>query len=142
MSRLGRLRQYMDAEGLDAALVSDPLDRRYLSGFTGSAGWLLVSAERAVLIVDYRYFERAAREAPSWEQARVSTTAEAALYEAVSDLAIRRMGVQGDHVTASLYRRLKEGMPEVELVPLERLVLRQRQVKDEGEIDAIRAAVR
>jgi Xaa-Pro aminopeptidase len=132
----------MAGEGLDAVLVSDPLDRRYLSGFTGSAGWLLVSAARAVLIVDYRYFERAAREAPAWQQARVSTTAEEALYRAVDEAPIRRLGVQGDHVTVGLYRRLQEGMPEVELVPVDRLVLRQRELKDEGEVETIRAAVR
>ncbi len=142
MERVAALRGVMAVEGLDAALVSDPLDRRYLSGFTGSAGWLLVSAARAALIVDYRYFERAAREAPSWEQVRVSTTAEEALYVAVRDMSVRRLGVQGDHLTVSLHNRLKGNMPEVELVAVERLVLRQREVKDEGEVDAIRAAVR
>lgn len=142
MGRVDALRETMAVEALDAVLVSDPLDRRYLSGFTGSAGWLLVSAERAVLVVDYRYFERAAREAPAWEQARVSTTAEEALYQAVAAESIRRLGVQGDHVTVGLYQHLKDGMPEVELVPVERLVLRQREVKDEGEVETIRAAVR
>jgi len=142
MSRLDTVRQSLAAEGLDAALITDPLDRRYLSGFTGSAGWVLVTAERALLIVDYRYFERAAREAPAWEQARVITTFEEALYQAVGSLSIRRLGVQSDHLTIGLYRCLEEGLPEVELVAVERLVLRQRQVKDEGEVGAIRAAVR
>jgi Xaa-Pro aminopeptidase len=140
MTRLEALRARMEHEGLDAALITDPLDRRYLSGFTGSAGWLLVTAERTILVLDFRYFERAAREAPAWEQARVSTTFEAALFEAAAGLPIRRIGVQGDNLTVSTFRRLETGMPEVALLPVEKLVV--RDVKDEEEVEAIRAAVR
>ena len=88
MTRLDALRGQIEAEGLDAVLISDPINRRYQSGFTGSAGWLLVTAERTLLILDYRYYERAAREAPTWEQVRVATTHEDALFEAARDLGI------------------------------------------------------
>jgi Xaa-Pro aminopeptidase len=140
MTRLEALRAQMEEKELDAALITDPLDRRYLSGFTGSAGWLLVTAERAILVLDFRYFERAEREAPAWEQARVSTTFEAALFEAVAPLPVRRMGVQGEHLTVSTFRRLEAGVDEVALAPMEKLVV--RDVKDKEEVEAIRAAVR
>ena len=65
MTRLDTRCLRVQAEGLDAVLISDPINRRYLSGFTGSAGWLLVTAERALLILGFRYYERAAREAPA-----------------------------------------------------------------------------
>ncbi|MFN2132610.1 MAG: M24 family metallopeptidase [Anaerolineae bacterium] len=140
MARLEALRVRMAEEGLDAALITEPLDRRYLSGFTGSAGWLLVTAERAILVLDFRYFERAEREAPAWEQARVSTTFEAALFATVEGLPVRCMGVQGDHLTVHTFRRLEAGMPGVALLPVDSLV--SREVKDETEVEAIRAAVR
>ncbi|HUT18687.1 MAG TPA: Xaa-Pro peptidase family protein [Anaerolineae bacterium] len=142
MTRLDALRGQIEAEGLDAVLISDPINRRYLSGFTGSAGWLLVTAERTLLILDYRYYERAAREAPAWEQVRVATTHEDALFEAARDLGIGHLGVEGDHLTVSQYGRLQEGLPGVTLAPLDKLVLTMRQVKGEGELGKIRAAVR
>jgi Xaa-Pro aminopeptidase len=53
-----------DALGIDALLVSRLPNVRYLSGFTGSSGLLLVAAEDAVLITDGRYMVQASREAP------------------------------------------------------------------------------
>ena len=53
--RLEKLRGILAEKGLDAILISQPENRRYLSGFTGSAGWLLISAERSVLATDFRY---------------------------------------------------------------------------------------
>lgn len=141
MNRLARIREQMAAHGLDSMLITDPLNRRYLSGFSGSAGWLLITADRAIAVVDFRYFERAAHEAPDWEQARVSGTYEEALAAAAAAAGVRRLGIEGDHVTVGLDGRLGEQMPDVERVPVEGWVLSQRAVKDESEIGAIRAAV-
>ena len=52
---------------LDAMLVSAPENRRYLSGFTGSAGYLLISEDRAVLVTDSRYSEQAGGQAPDYD---------------------------------------------------------------------------
>ncbi|MBN1641375.1 MAG: aminopeptidase P family protein [Anaerolineae bacterium] len=139
--RLDKLREAICAHDLDALLITDPQNRRYISGFTGSAGWLLVTQERAILVVDFRYFERAAREAPDWEQARVSSHRESALVEALDGLGVRRLGIEGDHVVVSLYHRLGELLPRTDLVPLDGLVLPLRARKDPGEVAAIRAAV-
>ena len=61
--RLDSLRQIMAREDLDALLVSQPENRRYLSGFTGSAGVLLISQDRALLVTDSRYYEQALMQA-------------------------------------------------------------------------------
>src|SRR5437868_1342979 len=54
-ARLGRVRAELQEQQLDALLVSQPDNRRYLSGFTGSAGYLLISARAALLLSDFRY---------------------------------------------------------------------------------------
>ena len=139
--RIAQLRAKLAQEQLDGMLITDPLNRRYLSGFSGSAGWLLVTAERSLLAVDFRYYERAAREAPDWEQVQVTTTYPAALAEMVAQAGVVRLGIESDQVTVAQYTEFGEKVPDVELVPLEKLVLPLRAVKDEGEIAAIRAAV-
>jgi Xaa-Pro aminopeptidase len=139
--RLEQLRAKIAEHELDGCLITDPLNRRYLSGFSGTAGWLLITAGRAILIVDFRYFERAAREAPAWEQARVQTTYPDALAEAVAEAGVQRLGFESDHVTVAQLHELETKLPGVTLVPLEKLVLPLRAIKDEGEIAALRAAV-
>jgi len=63
-NRLEALRSRLDHSELEAVLISQSDNRRYLSGFTGSAGFLLVSQDRAVLATDFRYVEQARAEAP------------------------------------------------------------------------------
>ena len=63
--RLERLRKRLGEEGLDAILISQGENRRYLSGFTGSAGFILISQQSAILATDFRYVEQAKSQAPS-----------------------------------------------------------------------------
>ena len=65
--RLARLRERLDALEVDALLVSAPTNRRWLSGFTGSAGVLVVDTQRARIATDGRYHEQAQLQAPSFE---------------------------------------------------------------------------
>jgi Xaa-Pro aminopeptidase len=62
LNRISRLRQYLQSEKLGAFLVLTKINRQYISGFTGSAGAVLVSKKRAELFVDDRYLIRARRE--------------------------------------------------------------------------------
>ena len=72
--RMDGLIGQLEERELDAMLISAPENRRYLSGFTGSAGYLLISKDHAVLVTDSRYTEQAASQAPDYRviQARGS----------------------------------------------------------------------
>ena len=65
-ARLERLREKFGTLELDAFFVSSPENRRYLSGFVGSAGYLVISREAAVLATDFRYTEQAGLQAPDF----------------------------------------------------------------------------
>ena len=71
-SRLHRLRETLEDEELDGILISTPENRRYVSGFAGTAGYLLVSQSDAVLATDFRYVEQAERQAPEFRIERIS----------------------------------------------------------------------
>ena len=64
--RLSRLRALLDEQKLGALFVSDPFSRRYLSGFTGSNGWLLIGRDQAIIATDFRYYEQSAAQAPEF----------------------------------------------------------------------------
>jgi Xaa-Pro aminopeptidase len=66
--RLDKLRHKMEAQGMEAMLVSKRENIRYLSGFTaGSDALLLISLQDQYILTDSRYTEQAGRECPNWE---------------------------------------------------------------------------
>lgn len=141
-SRLGRFRELLADAGVDAVIISQPENRRYLSGFTGSAGHLLVGPNFAILATDFRYIEQAGQEAPDFEVWRINGSLVPALRELVRKLAVRRLGFEAHAVTYQIYRewgRYLRGRG-VRLVPLRGLVEQLRAVKDEEEVGLIRKA--
>ena len=70
--RLENLREALQEKELDAILISTEENRRYVSGFSGSAGYLLVSQNDAVLATDFRYVEQAGRQSPDFRVERIA----------------------------------------------------------------------
>ena len=145
--RLAALRRGFEGSEprFDALLVTEDNNRRYVSGFTGSAGQLIVTSSAALLLTDFRYVEQAAGQAPDFQVVKTEGFPWAAVAEQAKRLGVRRLGFESDSVTVDQHTRLtgtlREAAPEVELVPLTGFVEQTRQVKDAREIERIREAV-
>lgn len=141
-ARLQKLRQQFEPLGLDALVVSQPENRRYLSGFTGSDGTLFITHQQAILITDFRYVEQSAREAP---QFTVVETPPEALPRRLNDLAseegAQRVGFESHRVAVADHRDWAEAAGSYRLVPTKELVEDMRAVKDEQELKIIKRAV-
>jgi len=135
----------MASEGLDALLVSDLINVRYLSGFTGSNAALLVfSADTpSVLATDARYRTQAARQAPDLEVAIVRACGRH-LVELAAAAGAGRIGFESHVVTVdglgALASALASALTGAELVRAPGLVETLREVKDAGEIALLRLA--
>ena len=131
--------------GADVLLVHGAANRRYLSGFTGSAGVLLIGAEARVLVTDFRYTVQAREQAPAFGVVEASEPLEG-LADAVAASGATRVGFEPEHVTYAgfqkLEARLAELTPPARLVPIAGVVERLRVIKDAGELDVVREAVR
>ncbi|NJN17015.1 MAG: aminopeptidase P family protein [Oscillochloris sp.] len=142
--RVTRLRALLRERDLPALLVSAPSNRRYLSGFRGSAGMLLVSESAAMLFTDGRYLIQSAREAPDFALSELVNPGRSlgdALAEAAGMLGLRRIGVEASNLSLAEYRRIEAALDGVELVAGEGLVERLREVKDGAEIAILRRAI-
>lgn len=143
--RAPALQAQLDGAGLDALLVTDLTNVRYLTGFTGSAGLLLVAPGSLTFVTDGRYGEQAtdqlARAGVS-AAVEVSGTAQREVVAgAVTAAGIQRMGLEADAVTWSAQRTYADSwFPDVELVPTTGLVAGLRLHKDDGEIARIERA--
>ncbi|KPJ54409.1 MAG: hypothetical protein AMJ37_00585 [Dehalococcoidia bacterium DG_18] len=140
--RLKRLRQKLGEEGLDAILVSQGENRRYLSGFTGSAGFLLISQQSAILATDFRYVEQAKRQAPRFELLQTEGDPPRWLPDLLPSLEVKRVGVEANDLSFATYRKLVAAKGEKsEIVPTEEIVESLRAVKDDEERELIMKAV-
>ena len=136
-SRLNRLRGLLGELEVDALLVTNGTNVRYLCGFESSNAQLLVDADRAVLLTDGRYLEAAAR-TPDVDVVETTHEPPADLGGRLAELARGRVGFEAATVTVAAHAKLARS--GVELVPTERAVERLRAIKDASELDAIRAA--
>lgn len=139
--RLDKLRSAMGERSLEALLVSHPANCRYLSGFTGSPGTLLVTEGDAYLLTDFRYLEQAAIEAPVCRIERVGKRQGETLGRMARENGLERIAFEKDSLTFGGWERLKEALPEVELVPTRGIVESLRAAKEPAEIEKIEHAV-
>jgi Xaa-Pro aminopeptidase len=138
-SRLPRLRAAMDGQ-CDALLVTHLPNVRYLTGFTGSAGMLLVRASDAVLVTDGRYATQSSEQlAAAGVVADIEIGPPARQREVLRSAApAERLGLEADHVTWG--QQLSFAADGFGLVPVSGAVEELRIVKDEGELARIEAA--
>jgi Xaa-Pro aminopeptidase len=144
--RLEKLRQKLAENELDAILISQADNRRYLSGFVGSAGYLLVSRDKAILATDSRYVEQAKEQAPDFEISRIEGEPNKWFLQLASEMGAKRIGFESSDLSFAAYRRLTEALSQIQerfqLVPTEGLVESIRAVKEEEELRLISKAIK
>jgi len=145
--RVSRLRAALDGAGLDAILVGSPANRRWVSGFTGSSGWALVSRDAAWLSTDSRYWEQAERQCDGYDVHRQEGGLADWLPDLLAHVPKQRVGFEAGHVAVSTHKHMRDavaGMAAPQrpgLVQTVDLLEELRAIKDADELDAIRRAV-
>ncbi|MCV7013773.1 aminopeptidase P family protein [Mycolicibacterium madagascariense] len=139
--RRARLRRRLVAAGLDALLITDLVNVRYLVGFTGSNAALLIRADddTPVLATDSRYLTQAAQQSPDAELL-IERACGPHLAATAAAVGVRRLGFESHVVTVDGHARLVAAAEGVELVAAPGLVEALREVKDAGEIALLRLA--
>jgi Xaa-Pro aminopeptidase len=134
-----RLERLLGERELDRMLVTDLVNVRYLTGFTGTNGACVCGPGVRVFLTDFRYTERAASEVEGWE----TVTAGNDWLGSIAERLEGRFGFEDDHMAVRTLEKLKEKLDEgVEPVPAGGSVEGLRRVKDEGELAAIAEAAR
>jgi Xaa-Pro aminopeptidase len=140
MDKLALVRDQLAKWKVDGLLISSATNRRWLSGFTGSAGQLLVTADRAILATDSRYWERAEQEAPAFEIFRNKDQKED-MPDFLAKGGAKRIGYEAKHVSVLGARVLKKNKA-YGWRALKETVEPFRGIKSAEEIELIREAAR
>ncbi len=144
--RIERLRENLVEKDLDGMFVSQPENRFYLSGFDGSAGYLLITRKDILLATDFRYLEQVKMQAPDYTLFRITGGVSEWFPKLSGDTGIKTLGFESGDVTHAMYRQLAEALKNagisIRLIPVEGIVESLRTVKDADEIELIKKAVK
>ena len=129
--------ELLEARELDSLLVTDLVNVRYLTGFTGTNGACVVTRDERLFFTDFRYVEQARTQVPEYERVEAGR-------DMLGDLSGRlrgRAGFDDEHLSVAAHAKLAEKVgADVELVPAGGLVEQLRAVKEPEEVAAMRAA--
>jgi Xaa-Pro aminopeptidase len=136
-SRRSRLKPFFEEYSLKAILFTDLRNIRYLCGFSGTEGALLIARDHAWFLCDSRYTVQAAEEVQHAEirecaPIRIDTVAAIA-----REFGLDRIGFEAAHTTVNAFRRMTEKLTGIELVELGPVLDEIRVCKDSAEIDLL-----
>jgi len=139
-----------DPQGPDAALITCPVNVTYLSGFTGEASFIVVTPKASILISDTRFEAQIREECPeagkggelelairSYNRTTMESTA-----EVLTKLGVKSVAVESNRISFAELEEIRTLVPRATFVPMADLVETLRIVKDMGEVEKIRDAVR
>jgi len=143
-SRLKRLRARFDEAGIDGLIVSSRENVRYLLGFAGSAGWILVTRDESTLLTDSRYIEHARATVSVGKVHLTSDGLVGAAAELAASSSCAMCGFEADNLTHAVATRLHDKLESQQsgcrLQSTEGIVDRLRMTKDEDELRLIQQA--
>jgi len=141
----GLVAQLQEKE-LDGVLISAPENRRYLSGFSGSAGYLFITKANAILVTDSRYTEQATNQSPYFDVRQVKG-GWGWLIDEMKSFGVKKVGFESQDMTVGTYNSLIDAIKgdsalgDVSMVPAAGLAENQRIIKDKEELQMLQLAI-
>jgi Xaa-Pro aminopeptidase len=139
MEKLAKLRTSFSTAGIDGLLITSTYNRRYMSNFTGTSGVVLISADKAQFITDFRYVEQAAKQCTGFEIIQHLGTIPDEVAKQAENMGIKRLGFEADDLTFSAYKTYEKAI-KAELVPVSGLIEKLRLIKTDAEIKILKEA--
>lgn len=139
-----KLNKIMDQKNADAILITNMLNVRYFSGFTGTTGVVLATGEKRYFITDFRYTEQAdAQVVPNgFEVVREDRQPLERVAELLKENSVKKLAIEDTSVSLSQFRAFEKNFEGIEFVDLGDIFLRERMIKTPEEIEIIREAAR
>ncbi len=140
-NRIERLRGFLKGLSLAGVVITEMKNIRYFSGFTGSDGVLVVGEEHGVFLTDGRYTTQASGEVHLFPVEEYKKKAEG-ISSVIDGMGLEKVGVESYNMTLFAFEELKKAVSGSELVLIKEDLSKLRMLKEEGEIDCIRKAIK
>jgi len=143
--RIGKIQERLKTENIDGFLVTCWENKRYLTNFSGSTGWVVVTPDRCIIMIDGRYTEQAAQECPSFvERIHISDFVAGfpkELPATLNQLKLKRLGIEAHKMTLLEARSIEENSGSVTLVSTTGWIEALRIKKSPEEVRLLREAI-
>lgn len=136
-NRFLRLYKSLEEKKIDAFLVSNTLNIHYLTGFSGSSGYLLLIGQKRLFYTDARYYERALKETVNVKVCLLDKD----ISEILIKFKIKKLAFESNYVSYNRYIEWSKKFTGIKLIPVDSLVEKIRQIKDADEVRLITKAV-
>jgi len=138
LNRIEKLKSALKTKHLEAIIVLSDYNRRYLSGFTGTSGALIITNSEKLLLTDFRYIEQATDQAAGFKVIKQQGQLIESIKSTLEDLNVQNVGFEGNLVSYDTYLQLSKSY--ISLISISGLIEKIREVKDEQEIANIQKA--
>lgn len=138
--RLQRLREKMREQELAALLITNPYNRQYMTGFTGSSGYVIITEDQALLLTDFRYVEQAAEQVQHYEIIQHEPKPLSTIRTLLNKMNVQRLGIEASDMTYSMFLDYEDQLDQ-EIVPSGQLVEQLRKRKDQDELHIMQEAM-
>ncbi|MGI5998823.1 MAG: aminopeptidase P family protein [Lutispora sp.] len=138
--RIARMRDILKSIDADGIIAYSPENRRYLSRFTGTTGYVIISMNQAGFVTDFRYTEQAAQQCEGYEIIKNENPLTEYLADTIKKYGIKNLAYEDDYMTVGFYDKLKEKLIGVNMIPLKESSGEIRIIKDDDELENIKKA--
>lgn len=136
---LSYLRNYLTQNNLDAILITNLSNIRYLTGFKGSNAQIIITLEKNYFLTDFRYKTYANEKI---DKQNFEIIVYNKYYDTLKDIlkGIKNLAIEENYITFQVYKQLIKSLPHINLIPINRLVENLRAIKTNEEIEKIKKA--
>lgn len=140
MTKLNKVRDALKKDNLDAILITNLYNRRYLSDFTGTSGYLLVTLDKAILITDFRYIEQATNQTSDFEVVEHIGPILIEVKNQLHTYQVKRLAFEENDVTFKEYTDFTHQFTNVKLIPTHNIIENIRIIKTPEELAVMQVA--
>ncbi|WP_163537752.1 Xaa-Pro peptidase family protein [Gracilibacillus sp. YIM 98692] len=137
--RLQKLRDLLQKEKVDALLVTSAINRRYITGFTGTSGVAVITKNQAYFITDFRYTEQAKEQVKGFTIREHKVPIHEEVKNVADELNIETLGFEKNDITYASFEQYKKQL-SCEFIPTQGIIEKIRLIKTEDEIKIIKDA--
>lgn len=142
MDRINNLKELRKENEIDAIMITSKNNRFYFSGFTGTAGTILVTESKDYFITDFRYMDQAKEQTKGFEIIEISKNKNKNLIKFLNDHNLNKIGFEDGDLSYKRFQELKNIDSDKEYLPLSDDINQFRQIKEEEEVETIKEAIR
>ncbi len=140
MQKKALLRKQLKKNKVDGFLVTDLTNVKYLTGFTGSSGFIVLTQRHAIFVTDFRYQEQARHEVTGYSITIGQRERSGEIKNICDVYRIKKLGIEEDTILYGFYKKLVK--KKIKLKPLANVVGSLRSIKSSGELALIKASVK